>query len=99
MLRAGPAAPAESDPAATRATSCRARCGVYGLTRTWSSARAPAALAALWRPAGHEPPGGAGVAGHRFWRGGGIAPGDGLGGAAMVPVRGAVAAGRVGGSL
>src|SRR5262245_11569993 len=38
MLRAGPAAPAESDPAAVPATSCESRRGVYGLAPAWSSA-------------------------------------------------------------
>src|SRR5437763_642927 len=38
MLRAGPAAPAESDPGAVSATSRASRGGVYGFAPTWSSA-------------------------------------------------------------
>src|SRR5262249_55885056 len=38
MLRAWPAAPAESDPTAVPAPSCKSRQGAYGLAPAWSSA-------------------------------------------------------------
>src|SRR2546425_58587 len=49
MLRAGPAAPAASGPAAARATSSQARGEVYALAPTRSSARASAAPRVLGR--------------------------------------------------
>src|SRR5439155_3168769 len=87
MLRAGPAVPAESGPAAVRATSLQARCGVYGLASPWSSARASAALRALGRRSAHERLDRDEVVEHRLPRRAAVASGDRLDDPLMILVR------------
>src|SRR2546426_229813 len=87
MLRAGPAAPAASGPAAARATSSQARGEVYALAPTRSSARASAAPRVLGRRPEHEPLDRDEVVEHRLPRRGGIASRDRLEYPAMVLVR------------
>src|SRR5213593_3567760 len=87
MLRAGPAAPAGSGPAAARATSSQARGGVYALAPTRASARASAAPRVLGRRPEHEPLDRDEVVEHRLPRRGGIASRDRPEYPAMVLVR------------
>src|SRR5439155_2532617 len=86
MLRAGPAAPAESDPAAIPATSRESRCGVYGHVPAWSSTRALAARTVLCR-AEHESLDRDEMVEHRLSRGGAVAARDRLDDSSMVLMR------------